>query len=169
MSVSVDSRGANGLEALGRAMRAEADGKEMRRDLTRALKEVLAPIVSEAKGAITGMPSAGLSHDGEPLRQAIARRIVGEVRMSGRSTGVRVKARRKGMPRGFEHAPKRTNASGGWRRPAWGNKSVWVQQIGSPNWFDDVMKDQRPDAQAQCIAAMEETARRIKMRVDRGG
>src|SRR5262245_42743252 len=101
MSVRV---AADGLAALGKAMRAEEDGKALRRDLAKELKEVISPIVSEARGAATGMPSAGLEHDGEPLRSAIARRIVGEVRFSGRATGVRIKAKRKGMPRGFEHA-----------------------------------------------------------------
>lgn len=115
------------------------------------------------------MPSAGLEHDGEPLRSAIARRIVGEVRFSGRATGIRIRAKRKGMPRGFEHAPKRTNAKGGWRRPVYGNREVWVTQVGQPQWFDDVMSDQRPDARAKCLAAMEETARRIKLRTMRGG
>lgn len=169
MSVSVDSKGASSLEALGRAMRAEEDGKQLRRDLLRELKKIMAPIVSEAKNAATGMQSAGLEHDGEPLRQAIARRIVGETRFSGKATGIRIRAKRKGMPRGFEHAPKRTNASGGWRRPVWGNREAWVTQIGTPNWFDDVMRDKRPEAREQCLAAMEETARRIKMRVQRGG
>jgi len=167
MSVSVQ---ADALAALGRAMKAEADGKALRKDLTKELKEIISPIVSEARGAATGMPSAGLEHDGEPLRSAIARRIVGEVRYSGRATGVRIKAKRKGMPRGFEHAPKRTNARGGWRRPVYGNKEVWVTQVGVPDWFDDVMRDQRPDAKAKCLAAMEDTARRIKLRVQtRGG
>jgi len=167
MSVSVQ---ADALAALGRAMKAEADGKALRKDLTKELKGIISPIVSEARGAATGMPSAGLEHDGEPLRSAIARRIVGEVRYSGRATGVRIKAKRKGMPRGFEHAPKRTNARGGWRRPVYGNKEVWVTQVGVPDWFDDVMRDQRPDAQAKCLAAMEDTARRIKLRVQtRGG
>ena len=167
MFVSVQ---ADALAALGRAMKAEADGKALRKDLTKELKEIISPIVSEARGAATGMPSAGLEHDGEPLRSAIARRIVGEVRYSGRATGVRIKAKRKGMPRGFEHAPKRTNARGGWRRPVYGNKEVWVTQVGVPDWFDDVMRDQRPDAKAKCLAAMEDTARRIKLRVQtRGG
>lgn len=169
MSITVDSRGADSMAALSRAMRAEENGKELRKDLTRNLKEILAPLVAQARGAATGMPSAGLAHDGEPLRSAIARRIVSEVRLSGRSTGVRIKAKRRGMPRGFEHAPKRTNARGGWRRPVWGNQDHWIIQIGVPNWFDNVMRDARPDAREKCMAAMEDTARRIRARVNRGG
>jgi len=169
LSVVIDTKGVNGIEALGRAMKAEEDGKELRRDLTRELKKIMMPIVNEARSAITNMPSAGLEHDGEPLRAAIAKRIRGEVRFSGKASGIRIKAGRKGMPRGFEHAPKRTNATGGWRRPVWGNKEVWIVQVGSPNWFDDVMRDQRPEAKQRCLDAMEETARRIKMRVSRGG
>lgn len=169
MSVRVDSHGADSLAALGKAMRAEADGKQLRKDLAKELKTIIAPIVGDAKGAATGMQTGGLEHDGEPLRSAIARRIVGEVRFSGRATGIRIRAKRKGMPRGFEHAPKRTNARGGWRHPVWGNKEVWVTQVGTPDWFDDVMKDQRPEARAKCLAAMEETARRIKARTKRGG
>lgn len=169
MSVRVDSRGADSLAALGKAMRAEEDGKQLRRDLVRELKEIISPIVSDARAAATGMPSAGLEHDGEPLRSAIARRIVGEVRFAGKATGIRIRSKRKGMPRGFEHAPKRMNARGGWRHPVFGNKEVWVTQVGAPNWFDDVMRDQRPEAREKCLAAMEAMARRIKMRTQRGG
>lgn len=168
LSVSVDSKGANSLEAFAKAIGAEADGKALRKELAKKLKEIIAPAVAEARAAATNMPSAGLAHDGEPLRSAIARRIVGEVRLSGRATGIRIKAKRKGMPRGFEHAPKRTNARGGWRHKVFGH-DVWVTQIGVPNWFDDAMRDTRPEARAKCLAALEDMARRIKMRTARGG
>lgn len=161
---------AGDLQALAKAMRAEEDGKALRKDLSRELKEILAPAVADAKSAANAMPSAGLAHDGEPLRAAIAKRISGEVRMTGRATGVRVKARRKGMPRGFEHAPKRTNAAGGWRHPVFGNKDVWVQQAGDPHWFDDALRDHKAPAQRAVVDALDRMRRRIIARVRaRGG
>lgn len=168
MSLSVEQRG---LQALAKAMRAEADGKDLRKDLIRELGEAVGPIVEDARGAIAGMESGGLSHEGGGLRAAIAKQIKKQVRLGGRSTGVAVVAGRKGMPRGFEHAPKRTNRNT-WRHPVFqreGRDPVYVEQVGKPRWFDDAGLRARPGARGKVQAALDKMAHRIAQRVRSGG
>jgi hypothetical protein len=152
------------LKALGRALGEEADGKKLRRDLAKEMRAALAPAVAEAQSGIKSMPSRGLPHTGPPLRAAIARQIKAEARLSGRSTGARVKARKKSMPRGFANAPKRTNSQKGWRRQIFG-RGVWVEQRGRPGWFDDPMQRNATQYRAAVLDAMEATAKRIAGKV----
>jgi hypothetical protein len=148
------------LQTLGRALGAEADGKKLRRDLAKNMRTALAPAVAQAQSGIKSMSSGGLPHTGPPLRAAIARQVKAEARLSGRSTGARVKARKKSMPRGFANAPKRTNSHKGWRRQVYG-RGAWVTQRGRPGWFDEPMKRNAKQYRAAVLAAMEQAAKRI--------
>lgn len=162
---------ADDLERFAKVLRQHADGKELRKELAANLRKASVPIRDEARSAILSMSSHGLPHeDGEPIRQAIAKRIVVETRLTGRSTGVKIKAKRKGMPRGFEHAPKRFNRQS-FRHPVFqreGRDPVWVEQVGKPFWFDDVMRDGRDNWSRGVHAAMEITADRINGKIRRG-
>jgi hypothetical protein len=149
-----------GIRRLAIALHAEADGKKMRADFIRELRRAVDPAKERAKSAVMSIHSSGLTH-GKPLRATIASQVKSEVRVSGRLVGVRVKARNRGMPRGFGQAPKRTNASG-WRHPVFGRKTrFWVHQIGKPGWFDDTLAAGRDEYRIAVHRAMEATARRI--------
>lgn len=159
------------LAQLGRVLRVMKDGKELRRDLARNLRTASEPARDAARRSIMEMDSAGLEHDeGEPLRVAIADRIVTEARLSGRSTGARVKAKKlTDSTRGFRLAPKRTNAPH-WRRPVWGRRDrPWTVQVGKPRWFDDAMHANVREWRQAVRAAMEETRRRIIDRLRNAG
>lgn len=151
----------HGLKRLAAALSIEADGKKLRADLIKNLREAVKPAVTKTKGEILSMHSSGLSH-GEPLRAAIARQIKPEVRVSGKLVGVRVRAKNRGMPRGFGQAPKRTNASG-WRHPVYGKAhgGIWVHQIGKPGWFERPLEEGRREYRVAVKRAMDEAARRI--------
>jgi hypothetical protein len=161
ISVLVDSYD---LKKLVAVLRTEENGKLLRRDLAKNIRRALAPAVREAKAGIMAMASAGIPAEGEPLRAAIARQVKAEARLSGRSAGARVKAKKRGMPRGFVNAPKRTNRAKGWRHPVHG-RDVWVHQIGRPDWFDGPMQRNKGEYRRAVIHAMGETARRISRRV----
>jgi hypothetical protein len=149
-----------GIRRLAIALHAEADGKKLRRDFIRELRQAVDPAKDKAKSAIMSMHSSGLTR-GQPLRAAIASQVKSEVRVSGKLTGIRVKAGSRGMPRRFAQAPRRTN-SGGWRHPVFGRDTrVWVHQIGKPGWFDDTLAAGRDDYRIAVHRAMEATARRI--------
>lgn len=153
------------LKRVAMALRQEADGKQLHRDLGKSIRKALAPAADEARAGIRSMPSAGLPVEGGGLRQAIARRVRAQAKMSGRLPGARVRVTKRGMPRGFELAARRTNRRKGWRHPVFGDTDRWAQQIGKPGWFDDPMRRGRPRYRAAVLAAMNESARRITRKV----
>lgn len=152
------------LQALGRALKAEADGKKLRRDLLKNLREAMEPIRDEARSNLLGVASAGLSA-GESLRSAVADEMKIEARLSGRATGARLRVpRKRGMPRGFLGAGKALNKKKGWRHPVFGDTNVWVDQVARPaNWFDDANESSanRAEARRKVIEAMDAMAARI--------
>lgn len=149
----------DGLAALVRALRAEEDGKELRKDLAKNMREALKPGAQEAKNAILGMVSLGGA--APALRPAIAKKIRPEVKLGGRWSGARVKAFKTKNIRGFPNAPKRTNRAGGWRHPVWGDRDNWVTQYGKRDWFDDAFRGREGTYKAAVEQAMEDMARRI--------
>lgn len=153
------------LKRVSMALAQEADGKQLKRDLAKNIRKSLAPAVAEARAGILSMPSKGLPVEGQPLRAAISRRIRAQAKLSGRYPGARVHVTKKGMPRGFELAARRTNRRKGWRHPVFGNTEVWAQQTGQPDWFDGPMRRGRSGYRRAVIAAMSEAARRITRKV----
>lgn len=154
-----------GLAALTRAIRAEADGKQLRKELAKNMREALKPGAAEAKSSIMSMSSAGLN-TAPALRSSVARKIRPEVKLGGRWSGARVKAFKTRNVRNFPNAPKRLNRPGGWRHPAFGNREIWVQQHGKVDWFDRAFEGRQGVYKAAVEAAMENMARRI---ADRAG
>lgn len=153
----------DGLAALVRALRAEEDGKQLRKDLAKNMREALKPAAAEAKSSIMAMSSAGLQ-TAPALRSAIARKIRPEVKLGGRWSGARVKAFKTKNIRNFPNAPKRTNRASGWRHPVYGNREAWVTQRGKIEWFDQAFDGRHGTYKAAVEQAMEDMARRIASR-----
>ncbi|MGW0537808.1 hypothetical protein [Streptomyces sp. NPDC003032] len=154
-----------GLDALARAIRAEEDGKELRKELARNLRDALRPGAEHAKASVMGMVSAGGLPTRPALRSSIARKIRPEVKLGGRWTGARVKAFKTRNVRGFPNAPKRTNRASGWRHPVFGDREVWVQQRGKLGWFDRSFQGREGLYKEAVEAAMHNMAQRIASRV----
>lgn len=155
-----------GLQALGRAVRAEADGKQLRKELANNLKESLEPIQEQARSNLMSVGSAGLTQ-GAPLRSTILNQMKAEARLSGRSTGARLRVRRRGMPRGFVNAPKALNSPKGWRPQVYG-RDVSVNQVATPTeWFDRAHRDHHDQAADAAMEAIEAMAQRIADRAKR--
>lgn len=121
------------LKALGKAFRQEEEGKRLRKELRDSMRDVLTKPRDEARAAIRAMPSRG--HAGVPLRSTVAKKTVIEIRLAGRTTGVRLVSRKTPDLRGFKSAPRWTNR-GTWRHPVFGNRNNWATQKGPRNWFD---------------------------------
>ncbi|WP_460067393.1 hypothetical protein [Streptomyces sp. YKOK-I1] len=152
-----------GLVALTRAIRAEEDGKALRKELAANMREALKPGAAEAKSSIMAMSSAGLP-TAPALRSSVARKIRPEVKLGGRWSGARVKAFKTKNVRNFPNAPRRLNRARGWRHPVFGNREVWVQQHGKVDWFDRSFQGREGTYKAAVEAAMENMARRIAAR-----
>ncbi|MEU1602687.1 hypothetical protein [Micromonospora matsumotoense] len=148
------------LQALGKALKQEADGKKLRRDLARELRQSLEPAKSEVRSSLMSMQSGGLPVSGPPLRTAVLKGLKAEARLAGRSTGARLRIKRTPGVRGFANAPKRLNRPGGWRHKVFG-RDVWVQQEGQPGYFDKTIKNNAAKYRRAVIEVMEKTARRI--------
>lgn len=156
VSVSVE-----GIAALDRALRAEEDGKQLRKELAGNMREALKPAAELAKTGIMSMSSAGLSTSSPPLRTAIAKKIRPEVKLGGRWSGARVKAKKTPGLRGFANAPKRTQRrGGGWRTLTFGHEP-WRTQVGKQGWFDHAMEGREDEYRQAVFEAMEAMARRI--------
>lgn len=154
----------DGLAALVRAIRAEEDGKALRKDLAKNMREALKPGAQQAKSSIMAMGSV---HSVSPaLRTSIAKKIRPEVKLGGRWSGARVKAFKTKNIRNFPNAPKRTNRASGWRHPVWGDRENWVTQHGKLEWFDRAFQGREAIYRQAVEEAMEDMARRI---ADRAG
>jgi hypothetical protein len=154
--IEVDRRS---LTLLVRALRREADGKAMARDLIKEQRVVAQPALEAVRAAILSMPSISTVAPG--LRQTVARKTRISVRTTGRRAGVSIRALKTGMPREFKNAPKRLNARQGWRHPVFGNRDRWVSQVGKPGWFDDTLTAQRPAIIRAVSRVLEHAANRI--------
>ncbi|MGV9987728.1 hypothetical protein [Streptomyces olivaceus] len=151
------------LRNISRALRAEEDGKELRKELTRNMREALKPGAARAKSSIMSMAST-TPHSGPALKTAIARKIRPEVRISGKFPGAKIKAFKTKNLRDFPNAPKRTNRASGWRHPVYGNREVWVQQSGKVKWFDRAFEGEQAYYKRQVQFAMAAMVNRIASR-----
>jgi hypothetical protein len=150
-----------GLKVLAYRISREANSGKLKRDLVAGLRAALAPAAQDARESILAMASQGRWREsGGSLRAAIAAKITTQVRFTGSAVGASVRARKTGMPRKFNLAPKRTNSPKGWRRRVFGG--VWIVQMGKPNWFDDPMRAGRERYRAACLLALEKMSLRLK-------
>ena len=156
-----------GLDALVRAIRQEADGKALRKDLAKNMRDALRPGAAEAKSSIMAMGSSGTG-TGPGLRAGIAKKIRPEVKLGGRWSGARVKAFKTPGLRGFTNAPKRTNRrQGGWRTLTYGHEP-WRTQTGKRQWFDEAFANSSETYRSAVHEAMEDMARRLASRIPNG-
>ncbi|RMI92047.1 hypothetical protein BIU87_20820 [Streptomyces sp. ZS0098] len=151
------------LRRIARALRAEEDGKELRKELTKNMREALKPGAARAKSSIMSMAST-TPHDGPALKTSIARKIRPEVRITGKFPGAKIKAFKTKNLRNFPNAPKRTNRSSGWRHPVYGNREVWVQQTGKVRWFDRAFDGEQAHYKRQVQLAVADMVNRIASR-----
>lgn len=149
---------ADGIRALGEALRAEADGKELRKELAKNMRTALVPAAELAKSGIMSMSASGPGTS-PALRPAIAKKIRPEVKLGGRWTGARVKSKKTPAIRGFANAPRRTQRAAGWRTKSWGGQ--WRVQRGKVSWFDRAMEGREATYRQAVYEAMEAMARRI--------
>jgi hypothetical protein len=165
------------LVDLAIAIKYEQDGAVMRRDLLRNLRAAVKPAVEEAKASIMALPVGGLrqhsdgkwhlgtkKQPGGSIRSAIRKQVTTEISLSPRSAKVKVKVRKRNMPRNFKNAPKAFQLAGGWRHPVF-DQDRWVAQIGKPGWFDVPLRSHRARYKAAVEAAMRQTADRIARKV----
>lgn len=152
------------LHQLLAALKAEATGKEFRKDLRAGLSLAVRPAVEAARASILGMGVRGVGESVPSLRATVAAATKMQVRLAGRRAGVSVVVKKSRMPRGFRNAPKRLNSRKGWAHPVFGDWSKKVWQRGKPGWFDDTLRDARPAVAVAAQRAIDNIAERISAR-----
>lgn len=145
------------------AIESEQGTEKLKRQLGRDLRAAVQPAAEESKQSVLSMHSAGAPHQGESLRRDIASRVSTQARFSGDGAGVRVRVG-WGGPRGFYTSARRVNR-GYWRHPVFGNRNVWVEQIGKREWFETPLRAHRDDYRDAVLGAMEDMAERIAREV----
>lgn len=148
---------------MARALRAEEDGKQIKKALVKRLRAAAGPARQAVRAAIRSAPSAGHT-TGRSLRSAIAQKVQVAAKLGGQAVGVRIIAKETGSVRGFTHAPRRFNSAAGWHHQTFGG-SPEVHQVGKPGWFDDTIWHRKPEFRAAVHDVMDETARRVARRV----
>lgn len=146
------------LQRAAIALKAEVDGKTLRSELMRDLRRVADPLVQELKSSIETAPTHS-AFLGEPLRQGIADKIKPIVRLTGRSTGVSIRAMKTPGIRRFSGAARAFNKPG-FRHRVFG-KNVWVPQVGKPGWFDRTTEAKKEEFATAVRSAVEALAKRI--------
>lgn len=150
ITLSVDQQA---LQALGRRFKQEADGKQLRKELTASFR-------TEAAGGVAAVRSAVLALSGVPteVKTAVAAKTRVTVRLSGRSTGVSIALNKNAAP-GFSNAGRAFNV--GWNHPAWGNGAEIPQRANRMNFFDETLEPLSPQVKAAIQQVIEDMAQRL--------
>lgn len=159
-SVRVDS---DMLNILGKKMRAEADGKQLRKELIAEIRQAVEPGVAAVQGRLRSIPARGSTSSTPALGTALASKVRPQVRLSGRVTGVAIRIPQTPNLRGFTFAAKRLNRSS-WRHPVFGH-DVWVDQM-SPieGYFDTTLQADKDKYRAAVLNVVDKMARRLASR-----
>lgn len=158
MSVRLDTDIKNEMQKLKKAMAEGAGGRTLKRELSKKLRGLMNPIVAEQRGRVLRLPSKG--HKGPSMRQAIARQTKAATRWGGKSMGISVIQRARGMPRQFNMAGRAFNREEGWNPTTLAGETIH-QQMSPTQWFDSPTASQKPEVGREILAAMRETADRI--------
>lgn len=148
------------LRRLARVLEAEGSAR-FRSQLARNLERAAQPGAAAVRARVMAIPSRGGRRRGGSIRRAIAMAVRVDVRLTGRTTGVRIAIGRRTMPRQFANAPKRFNQQT-FRRPVYGRGSV--VQAGEP-YFETTLTPGRPRYAAACHDAMDDMADRLAVRI----
>jgi hypothetical protein len=149
------------LQALGRALAAESDGKALKRDLAKQLRQVIQPLRAQVLRRL--MSIGGSTHSGSGLRESVGRQTRAGVRFSGKNTGVNLVQRSRGMPRNFPMAGRALNREEGWTPTSLGGTKVH-QQATPVEWFDEPAQQSTDEARRAVKQALEDMAQRIANR-----
>lgn len=144
------------MQHLARAMSAEGVSKSIKRNTSKRLRTIMKPMVEKRKTAVLRLPSSG--HSGASMRQAIAKQTRAATRWKGKSGGVSIIQRARGMPRGFNMAGRAFNRPQGWNPQSLGGETVH-QQMTPVLWFDaESDNSERRQVRQHIVEALNETA-----------
>jgi hypothetical protein len=128
------------LRAVSIALRHAGDGREIRKQFSRELRNAAAPLVPAVRRSVMAIPVKGVPKsasypEGPGLRARIARATRLQLRLTGRIAGVRIFVDPRRMPMGQKALQNELEGLKRWRHPVFGDSGVWVQQEPHPYFF----------------------------------
>lgn len=164
VQVKVDDAG---LRDLMKLLRKESDGKKLRGDLVKEIRTAVAPGVSAVQAKLRAIPHDSAVRSSPALRAYLASRVKSQVKLSGHSSGVKIRIGQTPALRGFKMAARRLNAKS-WRHPVYarqGRETTWVTQVSPmPGYFDETLAEHRAEYRAAVVRALEGLADRLTAR-----
>lgn len=94
------------------------------------------------------------------LREQIAAASGSSVSASDKKVALAFRVRAGNLPPSQRKLPRRWDLPGGWRHPVFGNREVWVSQIGHP-YFRTTVTNNRGQVTSAVVAAMAVAAEKI--------
>jgi len=150
--------GADDLRALSKRIRTVTNPKQVRKDLTKGLREGAKPAAARVKAAALALPDTP-GNKSTGLRRKMARATSVQVRTGGNQAGVAVRLSRARM--GDQAAlPKVTN-KGSWRHPVFGDRNTWVVQASRRGWFDEANRQSAKDVRASVKKVIDDIEKRL--------
>lgn len=144
--------------------------KQMRKELSKAIREAVKPAVADIKAKVRTLPvtttssgthaarARGNSRRAERgLRAAIAAGVYIKVNYGNPDVRIVVQA---ALPADQAKLPKYLNTEKGWRHPVFGNRKVWVRQVGRP-YFEPPILARQPAIREGIIAALDKAAETV--------
>jgi hypothetical protein len=164
--VQVELRDTGDLKAVVRALRAHADGKQLRRELSAGMRQALAPAVPQVRAAYRAEASRTIRRfrGGPSLRSLLASATRAEVRTSGRLAGARIRVDGRRMPPGMRALPKAYEGAKRWRHPVFGDRETWVAQEPHPTFYRTAAA---AVSEAQAVEEINRVVGRILQRIER--
>ena len=145
------------MNALGRAFRADKMNRRIKTEVSKKLRAAMRPMVEERKARVLSLPSRGGSRVGGSARSAVAKKVSGATRWSGRDTGVSIVQRARGMPRDFQYVGRMFNRTEGWQPQNLAGEST-TQVMRPSGWFDDASATDAVKVRGEIVEALEEVA-----------
>lgn len=150
--VAIRANGGTQMRELSRAMKAAGRG-DLRRDMVRAIRSGVVPMVGEVRGSALAIPSKSGGRTG--ARAAVAGAVTPQVRQTGVRIAVSQKklGGRAALARGWENRA-------GFRHRVWGT-DIWVPQDGHP-WFFRPLQSNRPRVARLVEQVLRDTAAKLE-------
>lgn len=157
---------------LNAKFRKAANGKDVRRALTKSLQASAKPAVRDVKEAVLKVQSRGVSGGGSKrreasyrirhpkgrvrafgLRQTVSRLVTSRMKYSGIKVGLEVRVNAREMPNKQRRLPYYLDGQGRWRHPLFGDRDKWYGQTGQP-YFEKTLKQHTPRVRQDAVDAV---------------
>jgi hypothetical protein len=165
--IDVKMSGQDDLRRLSKQLRTVGDGKAVRRDMMRGLRQGAKPAAAAVKAAALSLPDkSGNASTGLRRRMAAATGV--QVRTSGRQAGVKIRVSRRRM--GGQASLAKVTNHGTWRHPVFASSNqtrsewTWVRQSSRRGWFDRTAAAHGKDVESALKNVLNDIERKLSHR-----